>query len=314
MAAASRASWIDHWVETGLITPAQAAQMRTDLAAGGSATSPGSSHRPSPASIAVEALGYVGGAIIVVGIGLLLSRWWADLGAWGRIALVGLVTLALVGAGMLVPTRTGPGQRLQPVLWLAATVGTAFTTGLLADHALSPQSPWTAAAAALAAAAVSAGLWSIGRHPVQHVSTALAAAIAAMLATAAATSPTETWLWPGLAMCAVGTGWALLADRSLVRPRRIGLYVGAALSGIGAMTTMGDTPGPAIALTVVAAWLVVALRRADLVLLALASAATLVVVPTAVSTWFPGALSAAIALVIIGAVLVAAAVVVVRRR
>lgn len=285
--------------------------MRADLDPAESADTPPA---PRAASILVEALGWLGATIVVIGLGILISDWWGDLGAWGRIVLVAVVSTALVAAGFVLPGDSGPSRRVRVALWLAGSLGAAFAAGLVVDEAPGEADELIGVIAALTSALVSAVLWRVGRHAVQHLATAVALGLAAMFFVAWLYPPEFEWLWPGLALSAFGTLWAGLSAAGLIRPDDVGVRIGAAMSIFGALTTMGSDPGRVVAVLVVAAWVGAALWRSDLVLLGMAAAGALVSVPVLVNEWFPGALSAAIALLVVGGLLVGAAIWVARRR
>ena len=98
---------VDRWLAEGLITPEQAQQMRTDIdsrpispppevPATGKKSDGTQQHFPV---IIIEALGYLGGAIIVVALGLLVSYFWSDLSTVGQLVLIAAVFGILLGAG-----------------------------------------------------------------------------------------------------------------------------------------------------------------------------------------------------------------------
>ncbi len=309
----SPAELIESWVRRGVVTPDQAAVMRADLGPAAPTTAPATGPRTS--SVLVEALGWLGATIVVIGLGLLIANWWDALGAWGRIVLVTAVAAGLVGAGFALPATTGPSRRVRVALWLAGSLGAAFAAGLIAEEALGNDADeLVGVAAALVSAVVSAVLWRVGRHAVQHLATAVALGVAAMLLTSRVVTSGGEWLWPGLALAAVGTAWAALAAVDVIRPGDVGIRVGGAMSIVGVLTTMGSDAGRVIAVLVVAGWVGGALWRSDLALLGMAALGALIAVPVLVGEWFPGALSAAIALLVVGGLLVGAAVLVARRR
>ncbi len=317
----SPAELIESWVRRGVISAEQATIMRADLAAlrpaEATTTAPTTpATKPAHASsVLVEALGWLGATIVVIGLGLLIGNWWDELGSWGRIVLIAVVSAALVGAGFALPGATGPSRRVRVALWLAGSLGSAFAAGLLAEEVWgSTTDERTGVLAALVSAAVSAVLWRVGRHPVQHLATAGALGLAAMFLVSWLYPDDFEWLWPGLALSAVGTLWAGLASAGVIRTEEVGVRVGAAMSIGGVLTTMGSDPGRVVAVLVVAAWVGAALWRSDLVLLGMAALGALIAVPVLVGDWFPGALSAAVALLVVGGLLVGAAVFVARRR
>jgi hypothetical protein len=52
--------------------------------------------------VVVELVGYLGGALAAVGAVLLAARFWQELATWSRLALLGVVAVALWGAGAMV--------------------------------------------------------------------------------------------------------------------------------------------------------------------------------------------------------------------
>jgi threonine dehydratase len=110
---------LDAWVDAGLVSPEQAQRIIAFEADGSrhtgwspavesisrrSAAAPLGRHppgirHPNRTSIA-EAIGYVGAALALGAISLLLGQLWADLLVGGRLALVGVLTVAVFGAGL----------------------------------------------------------------------------------------------------------------------------------------------------------------------------------------------------------------------
>jgi hypothetical protein len=122
---------LDHWLAAGVITPEQAARMRAD--AGLPAQPPNLTVLPVPptaraerSSLLIEALGYLGGVVILVAAVLLTAQYWSDLSTWAHLAIVGGAAVVLVLAGFAVPLRLGvTAHRLRAVLWLLSTGATA---------------------------------------------------------------------------------------------------------------------------------------------------------------------------------------------
>lgn len=79
---------------------------------------------PSPkVPLVAEALGYLGGVLAVVGVVLLVSRYWPDLTLGWQLALSGGTAAVLIGAGASSPEDREPAlARLRWSLW---TLGTA---------------------------------------------------------------------------------------------------------------------------------------------------------------------------------------------
>ena len=329
---------LEHWLAVGVVTAEQAARMRADLpgappmAATPVATppaSPPSQPAPGPAplveppvphaSLVTEALGYLGGVIILVASILVTARFWTDLGTPARLSLVGAAAVLLLVGGALVPQRLGdPGHRLRAVLWLAATGAVAGFLGLLGSASLSLQDSDLALFITGPSAVVAGLLWWAHHHPLQHVATLVA--VLGTVASSASYLSTRDAGAIGLAVWGTGVVWALLAWGGLLawagRPSsaNLGVVLGSAGAIFGAMATMPTRWGIVLALTTVAAVVVAAVVARSLVLLAVGSVAALQVLPATMVEWFGGTLGASLGLLLVGVLLVAAAIVTARRR
>lgn len=299
-----------HWVHDGLITTEQAALMRADVPA---ATPTAAARLASRAtSLVVEALGYLGGVLIMVALSLVVGQYWTDLSIGGRLALAGAVTALLLFSGAVVPhRRSRAGAQLRAVLWLAAAVGLAAFLGLAGADVFGWEESAVGTFAAGGAAVLATTLWYLHRQPVLHVAV-LAAAVAT--AVAATTLLPDVGFLPGVAMWGVGVVWAVLSWGGLLAPRRLGVLLGSAVTTFAALFVASEGWGSALAVGTVVALVVIAVLTRDLVLLAVAALGTLNVLPVVVYRFFPGVLSAAMALLAVGLFLVGAAVVTARRR
>jgi hypothetical protein len=265
-------------------------------------------------SLLVEALGYVGGVIILVGAVLLATEFWDELGVPGRLAVVGGAAAVMVVAGLAVPQRAGEqGRRLRAVLWAAATGAFAGFMGLLSSDVLDLFGDDSALLTSAATAAVAVLLWWLRPTNLQHLVAAVA--LAATVATALAKISDAEYL-PGTGIWAVGLVWFLLALGGVLRPRRFALTLGSAVAIVGALLlmVMSDDAGIALTLASAAAVVAMAVVMTDLTLLAVGAVGLLFALPTAVSTWFGGTFAAPIALLGAGVLLVAAALWIARRR
>jgi hypothetical protein len=300
-----------HWVHEGLITAEQAALMRADVPL----ATPTAAVWPAPraTSLVIEALGYLGGVLIMVALGLVVGQYWADLSIGGQLALTGAVTVLLLFAGAAVPHRRGGGvgSRLRAVLWMAAAVGLAAFLGLAGADVFGWEESAVATFAAGGAAVLATTLWYLHRQPVLHVAV-LAATVATAIA--ATTLLPDAGFLPGVAMWGVGVVWAVLSWGGLYPPRRLGVLLGSVVTTFGALFVASEGWGSALAVTTVVALVAFALLVRDLVLLTVAALGTLNVLPVVVSRFFPGVLSAAMALLTVGLFLVGAAVVTARRK
>jgi len=294
-----------HWLDEGVITAEQAARIRDDVGPDVVVQTP---RRPSPArtSLAVEALGYLGGVIALVATMLITARYWEQISTTGRLVLVGGTALVLVAAGRAIPGRAGGvGDRLRSVLWLAATAALAGFLGLLGNDVLD-LADLDVLLMTSAGTSVAAGvLWSVNRSLLQQIAMAVTLMITA--AAAVADFVTTDGL-PGVGVWAVAAAWGLLGWRGLLAPRRVVQSLGAAGMVVGAMLTMPHDAGIVLALGTAALLVVLSLVTRDLILLGIGAVGALQVLPVMVNEWFPDTVAAPLALLAVGIVLVAVAI------
>jgi hypothetical protein len=272
--------------------------------------------RSAPASastgLAVEALGYLGGAVIVVSTILIANLYWAELTAATRVAVVGTTAAVLLAGGLAVPDQLGDvGLRLRSVLWLTATAVFAGFLGLLGAQALELSSPDTAVLTTAGTGMLAAVLWSRHRHLVQQVATMVALMATASAVLADIVTPDSV---PGVGAWAVAVAWFLLAWADRLGPRRVVLDLSAAATVVAAVMTLPTDWGFGLAIGTVVAVVVIAVVRADLLLVAVGAAGTLLVIPSAVAEWFPDSSAAPFVFLGIGLTLVGMAVWTARRR
>ncbi len=303
---------LDDWVGHDLITPAQADRIRTHnaVAARTVVTIPAPVRQSS--SLAVEALGYLGGVIVVVSSMLITAQYWDDLGTPARLAIVGFAALALVGAGAAVPRRLGDvGVRLRSVLWLAGTVAAAGFLGLFGHEVLDLYDTDLAMMVSGATALVAAGLWAAHRVLLQQAALMVSLMVFAGVTIA---NLVTTDALPGLGVWGVAVVWLLLGWGGILGPREPVLALGSVAMVIGGMITVGQDWGIVLSIATAATLVAVAVLFRDLFLLAIGAFAALQVLPVAVSTWFPDSRAVPYALLLLGLALVGAALWTARRR
>jgi predicted membrane protein DUF2157 len=302
-APADLAELLDRWVAAQIISNDQADRIRANMAA----------HTPArTGSLVTEAMGYLGGVIVVVGLALATGWFWADLPTAARVGLTGAVAGLLLAAGAVVPARAGAaGVRLRSVLWLAASVASFACLSLLAGDGFGWSGARLLVWAGGGACVVSAALWVWHPRVLQQAGLGFFALVTAGATTSLITGST---VLAGVAVWAVGAVWCVAGALQAIPPARGALVMGAAAAVVGSVWVEGEGWGTAIALVTVAALVAAAVRARDLVLLAVASLGTLVVLPELVVRYFPGLLSAALTLVVVGLALVGLAVLTARRR
>ena len=258
-----------YWVADGIITAEQATRMRADLTvplmvpSGGL---PAAIPRTSRAALVTEALGYLGGVIILVALGLVIGNLWDELSVGVRLALVGVVTVLLLVAGALIPARLGAtGARLRSVLWLASSAALAAFLALGASEWDGWADETQAMCAALGTALYSAVLWWAHRHLLQHVAVFVPLLIG--VATGVSMLPDAGALL-GLAVWGVSAAWFALAWGGVIPGRQVGTVLGAIGMVVGAATLVDEGWGVVLALATVSALVGLALTFRDLFLLA----------------------------------------------
>lgn len=286
-------------VRDGVITPEQAARVLdyADLPA---------TPAPRRSALVIEALGYVGGAIVLAGSVLVGAQYWGDLETTWQLVVLAGTALALLTAGAVIPSRSGAlGVRLRAVLWLASTPAVSGFLAVLGDQGLDLGDRGLPLLIASGTAAYATALWAAHRNVLQQ------AAMMVALAVAAATGLHrffEAESLPGLGAWVVGVIWFSLGRAELLRPRRVVQVLGAATMIVGGMSTASSDAGMVLTLITVAAVVTVSVVVRDLPLLAVGALGALVNVPAGMSRWFPDSVVAAFALVVVGIVLVAIAV------
>ena len=297
---------VDRWVQAGIITPEQGERIRADAA-----TLPQT--KPRTASLVAEGLGYLGGAIVLVGLILVMGLFWERLSSAGRVGIIGGVALALLTAGAFVPAgRLGAaGARLRGVLWVASCVALAIALGFTGDELLGWEGSEIGLLATGTTTVVAAVLWAIHRHVLQH----LAAVVFLLSASYTATlTITDSWPWSNFVVWAVAVVWFVLSLASIL-PARAGAVFGSVGMVVGGLLMINDEWGPLLALASVVVLVVTGVVRRELPVLAVGSVGTLIVLPFVMNRYFPNnSVVTALSLVVVGQLLVTLGVVVARRR
>ncbi len=92
-------------------------------------------------SLFSEALTYIGGVVILVSAGLILSETWEQLGTWGQPGVIGsAATLLFVAAYLLSrDTKLEQVRRLSSTLFVGSAALVAFTIGLITNELWIPR-------------------------------------------------------------------------------------------------------------------------------------------------------------------------------
>lgn len=328
------------WAEAGLLSADQAAEiarwerqtLRSTPQPALEASRSGSAHRRS---IVVEALAYLGGAVILAALVVATAGYWPELARSARIAIPLSATVALLLAGVVVPDGLGAlASRLRGVLWLLALATLGVVLAVVTDvPSITGSTALLVVTGALTVASLV--LWLV--HPAipQQLATFIAVE---MLAVAVATRAGEpggsfegvsltivalawgvaTWygLFPGVGHRSPGAGGVASGTRPLgyVAQRRVGFALAAAGTVVGGVVLAAQQQAPWLGVVPAVLVVAAAVALADLIVLSIGAVGTLVVLPMVVHSYVESVLSMALVLLVSGAVLVAVAVWVARRR
>lgn len=264
---ADLAAHLARWRDAGLISTDQvdaiAAHEQTAAAEARAAWL--AAHPPPPPTrarrvpVVAEALGYLGGALALAGLGLVLSRFWPDWNVATRFGISAVTAALLVAGGVAVRDQSEPALvRLRSVLWLASSAATGLAAGVLVrDGFTEPDASRVALGVALAVGVQSGGLWQ-GRvdRPLQQLTCLASGAVAVGTLTAQVASGGPV----GLVLVALGLAViALNTRRTLPNPELVDLVAApTALVGAVLVSNRWMAAGLLLGLAVVFALLAVA--------------------------------------------------------
>ena len=272
---------------------------------------------PAPApvrarrTVAAEAIGYVGAALAVGALLLLLGEVWRNLVVAGRLALVGVLTLLVFGAGAVVAREARPAlQRLASVLLTAGVVGTGWLAFVVAEDLAGLRGVDVALAVTGSAGVAALVVYLPRRRALLQLALLVAiAGLVGSLMARPALPPSP--LWFGLAFWALGVAWLLLGLGRWLEPPRLAQVFGASAALLAIqLSSFGDARLVLLVLGVsTAAALVVLAMAADAVHhLAVGAVGLFVLVPQLVFELFGDAIGAPATLLVVGLLLVLLAV------
>ncbi|MBE9373475.1 DUF2157 domain-containing protein [Saccharopolyspora sp. HNM0983] len=254
-----------------------------------------------------ELLGYLGGALVLGGALLLFGLNWAQLGDPGKILLLALAAVLLLGAGTwlgggprgLRSLAPGPRARIVAVLFALAAPAAAGAVDVAAGG-VAGELPWSATGTALALA----GYLLLGSVPGVLVTWAFGIALAAAVLDQVGAG--EHALVVSAVFVLLGALWVVLG-RVGAPAGRTAVVLGVLLALVGAQwpASEGGAWGYALTACVALACLAATFVRRDPVLLTGGVVGMTVAVPEAVWDWTGGALSAPLIVLIAGTVLLA---------
>ncbi|WP_152363630.1 DUF2157 domain-containing protein [Microlunatus speluncae] len=262
-------------------------------------------------SIVAEALGYVGGVLVLIGAVTIAVNYWAEIGVGGRLAVLFGAAAVLLIAGAAVPARrVQVARRLRSVCWLVSVILFGAGISVLAEEVLRLDQH-TGVLSTGCAAVFAGALWWLHRTVPQQVITVLPLALTA--STAASLLPTGYGHVPGLAVWGFGVAWLLLAEGGVIAARRAAAILGGGAAVIGSLFTIGAHWGAVLSIGSAVVLVAAGVGLRNLIMLALGAVGILLSVPMVVAQYFPDALVVSLALLGCGVLLVAGGIVMARR-
>ncbi|MGH3717089.1 MAG: DUF2157 domain-containing protein [Micromonosporaceae bacterium] len=306
-------------VADGTLSPDQASRVEQWLRHAESAESRGRS------TTLMEAGGYVGGALVCGGAGLIVSYFWDDLAYPTRFVVAVVAALVLV-AGALVAGLSRGGVTDSPVrARLASTLGAfaALVAGgaaeLLRELLFDRYSDdWFFGFHGLGVALVAVPLYAVFRRVPLLLMTWYAGASLIVELGQQLDPRSGLWSW-GWLMAAYGAVWLGLAIAGVVREDAAAGFLGAMAGLVGAeyLATYSRSLAPvglAIGTLFVVGCFVCFARQRRWPLLVAAVLIALIVPTSAVVVIFDSSLAGGVTLIVVGVLMLAAGLALVRRR
>lgn len=298
---------LERWRTAGLIDAAQAERILA-FEADQERRETTTAARPG----GMEALLYLGVAVVAVGVVTLTGQNWEDLRGWARIAAVAIPGALLLLAGQAMRLQDEPAiQRASGVAWLVSVALIAGAAGVVGDQA-GWQGRTTSLIAAIVATALALLLWAVRPGTPQVI--ALAAALA-FLSIATAGWPEDfpyDQVTTGLLIALFGVTGLALTERDLFGPREPARVLSAAgvMAGLLIAAYIGGNDdqlwAEALVFIAGAALVGLSLRRAAFSYMVIAVLGTFAGLVAFIFRQFGDELGAPVALLLTGVLLIAA--------
>jgi Predicted membrane protein (DUF2157) len=266
----------------------------------------------------VEVFSYLGGALVIGALILIVGLAWDDLGRAGKLAICGGTSLLLLAAAAAIGRRgagddTARRRRTHAsTLAAVASAGVAFTAGVAFD---------SDAFSELLAPGISMLVVAAGGYLVWRGAPLLCGIFGGGLLIVIALLEMRPDAWPtllvvGASLVAYGIAW--IGIGRFVESRHVAGVLGGVTGIVGAELVSSSDEyvgiGLVLGLVMIGLMFVLFWTSRQWSYAALGAVGALVVPPTALGVLFDNALLAGVVLLVIGVVLIAGAVTVVRRR
>lgn len=262
----------------------------------------------------MEAVAYLGAALVLLALGLLAGEFWDRLTGVAQFTLALVVTGILVATGFLLRGSQEPAAgRAGSFAWLLAIAGAAFTAWVLGDRMLNLAEERSALLAAVVALGSSVPLWMMAKRTAQMIGMGVAAAFAAVMIMSQF-DPMPEW-GPSIALATAGVIWLLLTWGGIFEPEKVSYALASiGILGIGFGEVLGIMPWPLIGLLAALGLMALAVRLEQGIMLGFGVAGLFLYVPATVFEVWGDTVGVPIALLITGIVLLAGILVAVRLR
>jgi hypothetical protein len=298
---------LDSWVSERLITREQAEAIRAYEA----------SRRVRPRRVSsrttavTEALAYLGVALAVAALAVIIGRSWSDLSTGAHIAIPGLVALALFVVGWATRDASDPAVgRVSHVAWFFSAAAIAWFAVELAVGGLDETDRWPLLWAGVATSVYAGALYVLRPAALQHV--ALIVGLAMLAGAVLFDSGVAAWS----AIWALGVVWIVLGWRGVLVGRGTAYTIGTIVALVSvALVVVNAGPGWSWLAVVNAAVLIgaaVAFRHTPM--LVLAAIGLFAGTVTTIDHYIGGGTGTAVGLFVAGILVLAVAVIVSRLR
>ena len=282
--------------------------------------------RQGARTMLVEIAGYVGSALVLASVGLLLGQLWDDFSETLQVAILAMIAVVLAGAGVAV-SRVGGGyaelaagrddmrRRLTSTLLTAAALAAAFAVGQQATFAVDD---FTSSMPSLLGGVTMAVLVAVG-YRYAHSALGLVAIAGAVVQVVVTATEDGSALLTGTTFVAVAAAWLVLAELTgAFREREVARSLGVTLALVGAQVVLfggsHDTVSYALTAAVATAGFVLYLRTAAWPYLVVGVIGVTLVVPEAVMGWTDDSLGPAGGVLVAGLTLLGASLAGLRMR
>ena len=211
---------LDRWVRAGLISSTEskaildfeAQKQPVPPAALRKVKAPGARRIPATA----EALGYLGGVLVTVGLVLVATKYWPNMSVAIRLVLSGVVSALLIAAGAAVRGEEDRAlARFRWFLWLASSATTGLFAWIFSREQLQYMIRSSVLITASAIVVESGVLWNRRSRPIQQI--VFLGALATTAGAAAATVFPGSEAGPsGIAVWVVGLAFAVIGFKRYI--------------------------------------------------------------------------------------------------